>query len=747
MLTLDQNTPQAGAENEDVSEPSKLDNGDLLVTLKEWFRADSSHSSDWRDAAKEDFDFVAGHQWTEEEKAVLKDKGRPVITFNRTLPLLQMVCGLEIANREETVFIPRGNAEGEVTKNEVLSSASKWMSDGCDAEEEQSAAYGDANTCGMGWTEQRIDYDEDPDGKYVEEEIDPLEMFWDCNAKKKNLSNARRLWRVREMPLMEARDFLKSKGIKADDEDLDAYWVSGVSDSTRPTESYEEKLQRDKGDRNTVNFSAKAKVHIVHAQWIEMEPYIRVNDPLTQQIQSFTKDQFKMYKEMAKEHGLTEGDGPGQYNWVEQNRRVYKQAYIGSEILGEVRPAPIRDAFSWNCITGVRDKNRGTFFGIIRVIRDPQRWANKWLGQTMHILNSTAKGGVFAESDAFSDTREAQETYSQADAITFTEPDAISKGKIMAKPGTGNPSGYRDLLEFAISSIKDSTGINLELLGMRDANQPGVLESQRKQAGMTILAPQMDSYRLFKKHIGKGRLHIIQDYFSDGRLIRIAGTDGSMQMVKLLRDRTSGDYEVVIAEAPTSPNVKEKTWETLEGMFPVLMPILDTPDAIGAVLDFSPLPSQLVQVLKVAVQKKYAQAQQSGGPNPAAQMAQNLAIASAQAKMAKDRALAEQASSQATLNTAKAQDTHTRSILAVVDQTNEQALTRLENARADRIEGTDHVVKLTPAVKTIREMSSITQPQPTQNLNTVPTYDQAAAQAASQPSAAPDQGGGLAAGQ
>jgi len=101
--------------------------------------------------------------------------------------------------------------------------------------------------------------------------------------------------------------------------------------------------------------------------------------------------------------------------------------------------APIKGRFSWACITGELDRNKGHWFGLIKTMRDPQMWANKWLSQTLHILNTTAKGGIVAEEDAFADMTEAGEKWAQPDTIVWAAPGALSGGnpKMMPKPGGG----------------------------------------------------------------------------------------------------------------------------------------------------------------------------------------------------------------------------------------------------------------------------------------------------------------------
>lgn len=654
----------AGAIEEDRLPPSYLEDEALYRTLRQWFEVDAAHSTTWRREAREDFDFVACDQWDEGTRRELEAQQRPVITFNRVLSVIKAVAGIEINGRHETIFIPRGTDIGDVQINEFLTQASQWMADGCDAEDEQSEAFQDALVCGMGFTEAVLDYETDPEGKYVEVKVDPLEMYWDRDARAKNLIDARRIWRVRCMQLEDARSFVESLGVNVPDSELSADWASyGGQDADLPRPIEDRRLREE---NVSLPHDPRAQVYIVQVQWWERERYWRVADMGSPQTQDLTEEQFDQFKKRARLLGI-------EIIAVPMTRRVYKQAFLGKSMLGPVRQAPAVDRFSFSCITGEKKRNKGTWFGLVRLMRDPQMWANKWLSQTLHILNTTAKGGIIAEQDAFEDQRQAEMSYAQPDAITWAADGAIQKGKIMQKPGVGIPTAYVNLLEFAITSIRDVTGINMELLGMRDVNQPGILEAQRKQAALTILATLFDSLRRFRKEIGRIRLNYIQNYLSDGRLIRIAGPDGDgYQLVPLLRDKTLGQYDVIVDDAPTSPNQKDQTWSMLVQLMPVFKGMM-TPEAALIMLEYSPLPSKVVQAFKQLLQK----------PNPVQEQQQQLMLAHAQGEVQKLQSEAAKNTADVGLKQAQAEKARVDAVVGMAQAASEAATANLEQSRAD----------------------------------------------------------------
>lgn len=543
--------------------------------LKEWFMNDRNHSEQWRKDAREDYDFLAGRQFSDEELQTLKKQKRPAVVFNRIRPVIDSVYGQEIGNRRQVRFIPR--EMGDAVANEMLTGAAEWFRDQAHAETHESDSFADMLSCGMGWTESRIDYEENPEGKPVVERVDPFEMFWDFNAKQSNISDARRVWRARKVPMSEAMALFPGKSR----DDLDADWttVTDVDDVARNAP-----VDEGSGDK-----SADTMVTLVHCQWYEREVRSYVaTDPFTGQNATFSKEEYETTNDRLKTLFMPAMEG------VPQKRKVVKQAFLGKVVLS-YSDGPCPTHFSLQCITGKRDRNTGTWFGLVRSMKDPQRWANKWLSQMMFIMNSNSKGGLLAEKGAFEDQRKAEASWSDPAAITWLADGAIQNQRVKEKPPAQFPAGFQQLTEYAISSIRDTSGVSVEMLGLREAGQAASLEMQRRQAGMTILQPFFDSLKFYRERQGLVMLYYIQHDLSDGRLVKINGPD-SEQYVPLIR-QASEEYDIIVDDAPTSPNQKEAAWAVMMQLLPVMGQMIP-PEMMVTMLEYSPLPSTIVEKLK-----------------------------------------------------------------------------------------------------------------------------------------------------
>lgn len=593
------------------------DQESLFKKLKGWFLADFEKQAQWREHAREDFAFTSGDQLSDADKQKLRDMNRPVIIMNRVEPIIDSVSGQEVANRQEVQFIPR--QQGAVQVNEVLTSAAKWFRDQCDAEDEESDAFREMVVCGMGWTETRLDYEDDPDGAPKIERRDPLEMVWDSTAKKRNLVDARRLFHVvRDVPIEEARALCP--GDDFEDADYNASWVDHV-DAKEPHHVNSRFYDKTSGD----GAEADKTVTMVRAQWWERVPVWRVMDPANpDNILTLDKAEFEDLAQRAKLAGAP-------LRFAKQTRKAFKQAYLGA-ILLEIGEAPCKDHFSFKCMTGKRDRNKNTWYGLVRAMKDPARWSNKWMSQTMHIMNTSAKGGIMAERGQFFEhDADGEESYARQDQVTYLKQGALSgpNPKFAPKPQAQFPSSTFQLMEFAITSMRDVTGVNVEILGQQSAaGQAASLDLQRKQSAMIILQPLFDSLRRYRKEQGRLLLYLIENYLSDGRLIKIVGNDQA-QYVPLVRQPGVSTYDVIVDESPSSPNQKEATWAMLQQILPVVGKMLP-PSTWLAFLKYSPLPTSAQQDISQSI----SQSQQNQRPDPEAAKA----AAELQAMQAKSQA-------------------------------------------------------------------------------------------------------------
>jgi hypothetical protein len=621
-----------------VTGPSDNEQVPAYTRLKRAVMQGHRHRRSWRIEAKRAYDFVANDQWSEEDMRKLQEQNRPAVSFNRAAPIIEAVCGLEVNNRQTVAYLPR--VQGATGVNESYTAAGRWIRDECHAEDEESEAFKDDVICGEGWTETAMLYDDVPKGKITERRIDPLEMGVDVSAMRANYEDAKVIYRIR---LMESEDAEALFDGRYNAQVIHARWLEdedtpvdgGLGNKRDYPDTTREALLNDVGNRR--------KVRVVQVQWWDREPWVLLAEEGAQDLQELSASDFAIYKKRVDaisaqdtanqaayskavrahgramdahqqtlmDHGRGLADGsidpaaplpvapqdPGpppqpqapRYTHATVKKKVYYEAFLGTDMLDRKKMA--MQEFQFKCMTGKRDRTHRCFYGLMRDMFDPQMWANKWMSQTMHIMNTNAKGGIMAETDAFVNVRKAEKDWADNTKIVWVKPGSLQKKKIQERTAPPLPQGLGELMQFALTALRDVTGVNLELLGQADREQAASLEMQRRQSAMTILATMFDSLRRYRKVQGRLLLHFIQ-LLPQGTLVRILD-QGQYKYIPLMKDPSVEHFDVIIDQTPTTPDQKQMTWsltlEIIRSGIPLPPPVLFT------LLKYSPYPEQVVQ--------------------------------------------------------------------------------------------------------------------------------------------------------
>lgn len=589
---------------------------ELVKLVKDKVKQWMDWSGDWVAEARQAYGFVAGDQWTDDERSAMEAQGRVPIVMNRLAAFVRGVCGLEASNRQEVRYTPR--EQGDVAPSEVINAAAKWVRDGCNAEDEESDAFRDMIICGMGWTETRLSYDEDPEGQCLIDRRDPLKCAWDTAATKRGLADAS--W------VAQWQDYTKAE--------FEATWpdkFEEVGAAMWPDDSgFGEVHNQDKAkwySNTAISAPAKDHVRVVQFQYWKTKVSYRVED-FNGQVIEMEADKFKRVLPFVQQRGL---------KFAKMIKREYRQCFIAGDTLLEDVALP-GSGFTLKAMTGIRDRNAGCWYGLVRDGIDPQKWANKFFSLQIDIMSTSSKGGLMAENNAFEDRAKAEEDWANPRSIIWTQPGALQEGKVQPRPQQMIPPQINQMMSMAIESLPQILGINLEFLGMANRAQAGILEQQRKQSAITTLAEFFSSLRLYRQQQGKVLLEIINNFLSDGRLVRIVGQTGE-QYVPLTRQPDFMKYDVIVDEAPASPDVRGRAWMALSEMMPAMM-------KMGApippeVLDYAPIPSSLSakwkQMLNQASQQPQLPPEHMRAMQQMQEQAQKLAQENQQLKM--DRSL------------------------------------------------------------------------------------------------------------
>lgn len=580
--------------------------------------------SEWRTDARECYDYYASRQWDSEDAKILEEQQRPCVTFNRLCRTINAVAGLELQNRQEVRYLPRQNDDGGFS--DMLTSAAKWARDLCDAEDEESEMFQDCLITGIGWTETRIDTESSDEPQIKVDRIDPLEMLADPESKKRNFDDARWVARVKHLTKDEFEELFPD----AVDTMPSQFWND--DDASLASDDDEDKYRHDESAQTIKN-----KKTIAVAQYQCWKRQVVYMVPEGNKVIPIDEEKFQLLKPMLDANRV---------EYVKTKKKRYHQYFIaGKTILDEQDLG--YDGFTFRATTGLRDRNKNKWFGLVALMKDPQRWANKYLSQIQHIINTSAKSGAVVEEGVIINQRNFEENFSKPGSVDVLRDGAISQNRFMQKNPPAYPEGVDRLLQYAIQAINDVPGVSLEFIGMTGREQAMGLEDMRRQAGVTVLASFFDALRRYRKEQGRVLAFFIREYIADGRLIRVLGEEGA-KYVPLIKDQVAFDYDIIVDDAPTSPNMKEKTFRIMSQILPlVLQAGIPIPPEI---LEYAPLPDGLIQKWKAMLSKSQ--------DDPIADQMKQIQMLLAQLEVEQKQADIQKTSSEITFNYAKSEQAH-----------------------------------------------------------------------------------------
>lgn len=578
-----------------------------ISKYRDWFKAAVEKAQAWREQAREDYEFIAGKQWTDADKRRLAESGRPAITINRIKPLLNLLSGYQRLNRYDIDFLPQ--TSDDIDLCQVRKGITKYILDRCDYDSNESAVFLDSAICGVGWFE--VGYKFDPlvnDGEAVVLREDPFGIYVDPEACKTDYSDARFIIRAKWV----------NKG------DLCNTYPEHTEEIKAATALYDSAER----DRTTVAMEGSElvwyqrethKVRLVECWYKvkEQETLFYLSDGSVVKQGDIDVNQFL--------NGNVEGVRKVALD------KVKVAVFIENVLLEDIESPYKHGEFPFVPMMVYHFGEGDIPAGIVRDLKDPQREINKRRVQQMHILNSSSNGGGWIEEDAMNERQKAEFKKHGNNPGYFNEVRVNGLSKIRERQIVNPPVAVMQSEQQATQDLTAISGINEALMGtdIPSSSSGRAIELKQKQA-ITHLATAFDNLRKSKKRIAnllwgtRGRKGIIPQYYTDDKVYRVEGKNGQQfihvnqqvlqqdplgQVIhRTLNDLSQGEFDVIIADTQASTTQRQaQMWSLVDAVSKLGIP---GDMVFDIIIDLSDIP-QKEEIKQRWQERKEAQSSQA----------------------------------------------------------------------------------------------------------------------------------------
>ncbi len=538
---------------------NNLDSPKMLELHKEvqiWFDQESQRQAANRYQMALDEDYYDSLQWSDEDARVLMDRGQAPVVYNEIKASIDWMIGTERRTRIDYKVLAR-NKDG--TENaEAKTSLLKYLSDTNNSEFHRSRSFDDAIKAGMGVLETGLRGD--PTEELLFERYqDWRSTIYDSNSVEHDLSDARYFFRWKDLDDDIAliyfadradiiRASIKNEG-SADPED----WYAGRR--TDPSEDWQPRTGRYQPYDGTAFASSQRRTVRFYECWYRVPVSRRV---FTGGYHNGTK-----YDKNNPEHVAAANEGCGLYDRMEMELRVVIYTSVGIVYEGA---SPYRhNRFPFVVTWCYRRKRDNAPYGCIRPLRDAQDGLNKRHSKAHHIL-STNK--IIMDKGAVDDIEELRDEAARSDAVIVKNPGKsleINRDIALANE-------YLQLMEGDANYIRKLSGVNDENLGRKTNATSGIAIQARQEQGSVVSTEPFDNHRFALQQLGEIELSLIEQFYSEQKVIRLLGGRGQANFVELntpdengriVNDITAMEADFVISEQDYKSTLRQAMFESL----------------------------------------------------------------------------------------------------------------------------------------------------------------------------------------
>lgn len=560
-----------------------------LRKLLEWYYYEKEKQSLNRLDMAMDCDFYDNLQWDPEDATTLRDRGQVPLVYNEVAPMVDWLIGTERRARVDWKVLPR--TEDDVQAADVKTKVLKYVSDLNRVPFTRSRAFADSLKAGVGWLDDGTRDDPTQDILYSRYE-DWRNVLWDSSSYEPDLSDARYIfrWRWVDEDIAVLMFPNRAAQIRAAVEEATNYTTDGWEEDTWYTAHDLTQLKTGTLLATGVGALADAKrrrVKLIEGQYRMPARVTVVADG-------------PMKGAILTQRDAVLRDAVGSMGSMLVDRmmmRVHIAVFTEQAMLG-MGPSPYRhNRFTLTPVWCYRRSRDRLPYGTIRRVRDIQMDLNKRASKALFMLNTNQ---VVAEEGATDDWELLRDEADRPDGLIVHKPGR----KVEIKRDTDAATGQITMMQLAQTTIQRSAGVADENMGRQTNAVSGEAIKARQLQGSVVTTEPFDNLRLAVQVQGEKQLSLVEQWYTEEKVIRLTGAKGALEWVKVnvpepqpdgsvryLNDITASMADFVVSEQDYAGTLRQVMFESLNNLASRLPPEVSL-RVLTIAMEFSDLPNK-----------------------------------------------------------------------------------------------------------------------------------------------------------